>query len=94
MALRIPVRFGVWYMQISTLSGPKSSTSPESKVAHDGCGVSRVPRKESVKIETLSDSLARSAARIVSISNDVSENVRAVERGHLLAHARSCRCRG
>lgn len=50
----IPVKFGVWYSRMATLSSPNSSTKGASSEAQEGFGVSRVPRRASASIETLS----------------------------------------
>jgi hypothetical protein len=48
----------VWYIRISTLSGPNSETNGASKDAHDGSGDSRVPRSASVRILSFNLGLA------------------------------------
>lgn len=62
-----PVRFGVWYMRISTLSGPNSDTSGARRDAHDGFGSSRVPRRASVRMLSFSSGLFRRASCRVAI---------------------------
>lgn len=65
--LRIPVKFGVWYIRISTLSGPNSDTSGASKEAHDGFGDSLVPLNASVRTLTFNVGVARRAFWSVEI---------------------------
>lgn len=48
----------MWYIRISTLSGPNSETNGASKDAHDGSGDSRVPRSASVRILSFNLGLA------------------------------------
>lgn len=67
VALRMPVKFGVWNMRISTLLSPNSSTRGARRDADDGSGVSRVPRRASVSIDTRSFGFLRNASRIVDI---------------------------
>jgi hypothetical protein len=52
IALRSPVKFGVWNMRISTRSSPNSWIKGANREAHDGSGVSLVPRSASVRIES------------------------------------------
>ena len=66
-ALRSPVKFGVWNIRISTRSWPNSSTNGASREAHDGSGVSLVPRSASVRIDSFTALFALSASRKVSI---------------------------
>lgn len=61
-----PVRFGVWYIRISTLS-PNSSARGARSEALEGSGASRVPRRQSVRMLTVSFGLRLSASRSVSI---------------------------
>lgn len=56
-------------MRMSTRSDPYSDTSEQSSEAHDGLGVSRVPRRASVRIDTLRSGLSRKAWDIVSMSS-------------------------
>jgi hypothetical protein len=49
-----PVKFGVWYILMVTLSSPNSSISGASREAHEAFGVSLVPRRASESMETLS----------------------------------------
>ena len=65
--LRSPVRFGVWYMRISTLSGPNSSTSGASRDAEHAEGVSRVPRSASVRTLSFNSGFARRASPRIDI---------------------------
>jgi hypothetical protein len=58
---RSPVKFGVWYIRISTLSAPNSDTKGASNDAHDGSGDSLVPLKASVRILSFNFGLFRSA---------------------------------
>ena len=60
--LRSPVRFGVWYMRISTLSGPNSSIKGASRDAEHAEGVSRVPRRASVSTLSFNSGFARRAS--------------------------------
>lgn len=92
MAFRIPVKFGVWYMHTSTLSGPNSWINEASRVAHDGLGVSRVPRSASVRKETFSVGVFFKASRIDAIWHIVSKRC-LMGPSDLLAHARTCQCR-
>jgi len=62
-----PVKLGVWNIRISTRSGPYSATNEERREAHEGLGVSRVPRRASVRIETLRSGLSRRAWLNVSM---------------------------
>ena len=57
----------MWYMRISTLSGPNSVIKGASKEAHDGFGDSRVPRSASVRILSFNLGLARRACWSVDI---------------------------
>jgi len=68
-ALRSPVKLGVWNIRISTRSCPNSSTKGASREAHDGSGVSLVPRNASVRIESFTALFALRASRKVSIWN-------------------------
>ena len=63
----IPVRFGVWYMRISTLCSPNSATSGAINDAHDGLGASRVPRSISVRTYSFTEGFVRNASRTVNI---------------------------
>ena len=45
-----PVKFGVWYILISTLSAPNSETRGASNDAHEAFGDSLVPLNASVKM--------------------------------------------
>ena len=63
------VRFGVWYIRTSTRCEPNSVTNGTRRLAHDASGASRVPRKASVRIETLRSWLLTSACRIVDTYN-------------------------
>lgn len=65
--LRRPVRFGVWYILISTRSCPNSSTSGASNDAEHTPGVSRVPLRPSVITLSLRFGFDLSASRKVSI---------------------------
>ena len=65
---RRPVRLGVWYIRTSTWSG-KSTTKGDSSEAHDGSGVSRVPRSASVRIETFNFLLRSRAFRMHEMSS-------------------------
>jgi hypothetical protein len=56
-------------MRISTRSVPCSSTKRANNEADDGFGVSRVPRRQSVRIDTLRFGFSRSAWFNVSISS-------------------------
>lgn len=67
MYLRIPVRFGVWYMRISTRSGPNSEASGARSEAEQASGLSRVPRRASVRMLSLRSGFVRSAAWSVAI---------------------------
>lgn len=67
--LRKPVRFGVWYMRISTRSDPNSATSGASSDAHDGFGASLVPRRQSVRMLSLTFGLLRRDSCKVSMSS-------------------------
>ena len=58
---RSPVKFGVWYIRISTLAGPNSATKGASNEAHDGFGDSLVPLNASVKILSFKVGVARRA---------------------------------
>jgi hypothetical protein len=57
----MPVKFGVWYIRISTLAGPNSATSGASREAHDGFGDSLVPLNASVRILSFNVGVARRA---------------------------------
>ena len=57
----------MWNMRISTLCGPNSATKGARREAHDGSGVSRVPRRASVRKDTCSSGFLLSASRIVAI---------------------------
>lgn len=67
-------------MRISTLSEPCSSTKDERSDAQDGSGVSRVPRRASVRIDTLRLGLSRRAWLSVSISSNSAFPIYSVER--------------
>jgi len=67
--LRRPVRFGVWYMRTSTRSCPNSDIRGVRRDAVDGSGVSRVPRRESVRMEMVRLGLSERAVRIVVMSS-------------------------
>lgn len=54
-------------MRTSTRSGPKSRTSEASRLAHDGSGASRVPRRASVRSDTVKSGLALSASWMAAI---------------------------
>ena len=69
---RMPVRLGVWNTHTSTRSGPNSSTSLASRLAHDGAGASLVPRRASVVIDIRKSGLALRTSRIASIFQHVS----------------------
>jgi hypothetical protein len=56
-------------MRISTLLSPNSAMRGARSEAHDGSGVSRVPRRASVSIDTRSAGFFRNASRIVDIWN-------------------------
>lgn len=56
-----PVRLGVWNIRISTRSGPYFDTNEASNEAHDGFGVSRVPLRASVRMDTCNCGLSPSA---------------------------------
>lgn len=60
--LRSPVKFGVWYMRISTLSGPNSSIKVARREAEHAEGVSRVPRRASVRTLSFNSGFARRAS--------------------------------
>lgn len=62
-----PVRLGVWYMRICTLSEPNSVIKGVNNDAHEADGVSRVPRRASVRKDTWSLGFFDSAACIVEI---------------------------
>ena len=55
-------------MRVSTLSG-NSSVREASNDAHDASGDSRVPRRASVRIETLRSGFARRECRISETSS-------------------------
>jgi hypothetical protein len=61
------VRFGVWYIRTSTLSAPNSVIKGVRREAEEGSGVSRVPRRESVRKEMRRLGLVVRAVRIVVI---------------------------
>lgn len=65
--LRSPVRFGVWYMRISTLSGPNSSINGVRREAVHADGDSRVPRRASVRTLSFNAGFERRASRRVDI---------------------------
>ena len=77
---RSPVRFGVWNIRISTRSGPNSATKEHSREALEGLGVSRVPRRASVSIDTLRSGFSRRACDIVSTSSNSVLPIYKVER--------------
>lgn len=60
--LRSPVKFGVWYMRISTLSGPNSSIRGARRDAEHAEGVSLVPRRASVRTLSFNSGFARRAS--------------------------------
>jgi hypothetical protein len=62
-----PVKFGVWYIRISTLSGPNSDTKGARREAHDGFGDSRVPLNASVRMLSFNLGLALRACWRVEI---------------------------
>ena len=64
---RSPVRFGVWYILTSTRSGPNSATKGASKEAHDALGASRVPRRASVRMLSLTSGFFRRVSWSVAI---------------------------
>jgi hypothetical protein len=72
---RSPVRFGVWYIRISTLSAPNSDTSGANKDAHDASGDSLVPLKASVKILSFNLGLALRAFWSVDICTTRSTHI-------------------
>lgn len=59
----------MWYMRTSTRSGPNSVMRGASRDAVDGSGVSRVPRRESVRNETRRLGLVERAVRIVEMNS-------------------------
>jgi hypothetical protein len=56
-----PVKLGVWNIRTSTRSGPYFSTNEHRRDAQEGFGVSRVPRRASVRIETWRSGFSRRA---------------------------------
>lgn len=89
---RSPVRFGVWYIRISTLSAPNSETNGARREAHDGFGDSLVPLNASVRMLNLSFGLARSACWSVDIWTSVNRSSRQRLLEQLLIHALFCLC--
>lgn len=75
-----PVKFGVWNMRISTLSEPCLATSEARSDAEHGLGVSRVPRRASVKMDTLRSGLSCRAWSKVSMSSCSALPMYSVER--------------
>lgn len=63
-----PVRLGVWNIRTSTLS-PCSATNEARSEAHDCFGVSRVPRRASVRIETVKSGFFRRDSFMTVISS-------------------------
>jgi hypothetical protein len=59
-------------MRISTRSGPNSAIRGASRDAHDGSGDSRVPRKASVRMLSLSSGFVLKASCRVAIFGNVS----------------------
>ena len=90
--LRSPVRFGVWYMRISTLSGPNSSIKGASRDAEHVEGVSRVPRRASVRTLSFNSGFARRVSARMDIYSfrSTMHKRRAAFQGYQLIHVQSC----
>lgn len=84
---RSPVRFGVWYIRISTLSAPNSDTSGASNEAQDASGDSLVPLKASVNILSFTSGFARRACCSVEIcTHEQKDEAANVEERNLRVH--------
>lgn len=60
----------MWNIHICTLSGPCSATREAKSDAHEGSGVSRVPLRASVRIDTLRSGLFRRASFNIEMSSN------------------------
>lgn len=87
---RKPVKFGVWYIRISTLSVPNSATSGARREAHDAFGDSRVPLSASVKMLNFRCGFALKTVCSVEIWGSESTYIQGISRDADIVFTSSC----